>query len=170
MLDVKIFMAQSVNSKIARKTGEEDFLSARNWREFKKIAEKTGVFAVGRKTYEEVKKWEEKGFEDINADRIIISSNEKFQTSSDYITAVSPEDAIGKVEKRNHDELLVTGGASINTSFLTQDMVSKIILNLEPCLLGRGINLFDEERFEKNLNLESVKELDEDIVQLIYCL
>lgn len=169
-MKVKIFMAQTVNAKIARKTGEEDFLSSRNWQEFKKIAEETGAFAVGRKTYEAVKEWEEKGFEDIDAERIVLTGKEEFEPEEGYIKASSPEKAVEAAEEKGLGTLLVTGGATVNKSFMEQGLVDEIILDIEPYVLGEGLNLFAEGGFEEELELEEVRELEEDIVQLRYSL
>lgn len=167
-MKVKLFMAQTVNAKIARKTGEEDFLSPRNWQEFKQIAEKAGAFTVGRKTYEAVQSWENKGFKDINAERIVLSKKEEFKPEEGYRKASSPEKAVEITEQQGLDTLLVTGGASVNKSFMEQGLVNEIILDIEPYVLGEGLNLFAEESFETELELEEVRELEENIVQLRY--
>lgn len=169
-MQVKLFMAQTVNAKIARKTGEEDFLSPRNWKEFKHIAEEAGAFTVGRKTYQEVQKWEEKGFRDIEAERIILTRKEELEPQTGYRKASSPEKAVEIAEEKSLDTLLVTGGASVNTSFMEQGLIDEIILDIEPHLLGEGLSLFAEGSFGADLNLEEVRELEEDIVQLRYSL
>ena len=169
-MNTTIFMAQNLNAKIARETGEEDFLSPRNWREFKSLAENIGVFAVGRKTYEAVKEWGEKGFKDVKAKRIILSRKENFEPDEDYLKASSPEEAVKIAEKEGFEKLLVTGRASVNTSFLEKELVDEIILDIQPHILGRGLNIFAEGDFEESLNLNQVKELEEGIIQLRYTL
>jgi dihydrofolate reductase len=169
-MEVKIFMAQTVNAKIARRTGEEDFLSPRNWQEFKKITEKAGAFLVGRRTYEAVKKWEEKGFRDINAERIILSKKESFEPVEGYTKASSPEKAVESAKEKGIDSLIVTGGANANSSFMEKGLVDELILNIEPYVLGKGIDLFAEKDIEQEMKLEKVRELEKDIVQLRYSL
>ena len=92
-----MFMAQSANAKIARKNGDEDFLSPRNWEEFKRIAENIGVFAIGRKTYESVKNWEDKGFRDINSKRLVLSNRSDFFHEEGYSKVSSPVETVEKV-------------------------------------------------------------------------
>ena len=64
--------------------------------------------------------------------------------------------------------MLITGGATVNTSFVEEKMVNKIILNIEPYILGQGIDLFDEKDFEEQLKLDKVKKLDKGIIQIQY--
>ena len=163
-----MFMAQSANAKIARKNGDEDFLSPRNWEEFKRIAENIGVFAIGRKTYESVKNWEDKGFRDINSKRLVLSNRSDFSPEEGYTKVSSPVEAVEKVSDMGFEKLLITGGATVNTSFVEEKMVNKIILNIEPYILGQGIDLFDEKDFEEQLKLDKVKKLDKGIIQIQY--
>lgn len=166
-MQVKLFMAQTLNAKIAREDGMEDFLSSRNWQEFKKIAENKGIFLVGRKTYEAVKEWEDKGFSDVEAERLVISRQNSLELEEGFTHVGSPEEAID-LAKEEANELLVTGGASVNSSFMKKGLIDEIILNIEPYVLGEGLNLFSEADFESDLQLEEVKKFDEDIVQLRY--
>lgn len=167
-MEVKIFMAQAANAKIARENGDEDFLSSKNWQEFKKIAEKIGAFAVGRKTYEAVRNWEEKSFKDISATRIVLSRKEDFQALEGYLSVSSLEEAVKAAENQGLETLLVTGGASVNTSFIQKGLVDEIVLNIEPYILGKGLNLFTEEDFEADLELLDTCTFEEGIVQLHY--
>ncbi len=166
-MKIKLYMAQTANGKIARKNGDEDFLSPRNWKEFRELAEKTGVFVVGRKTYEAVQKWEEKGFKDIEAHRVVLTRNQELELEKGFRKASSPEEAVELAEQKG-EGLLVTGGASVNTSFMKKGLIDEIILNIEPHVLGEGLDLFAEESFEHDLELEEVRELEEGIVQLHY--
>ncbi|MFB6175304.1 MAG: dihydrofolate reductase family protein [Candidatus Nanohalobium sp.] len=169
-MKIKLFMSQSLNAKIARENGGEDFFSPRNWEEFQKIAENTGAFVVGRKTHEAVKEWEEKGFKDINAERIVLTRKKDFDIEEGYIKASSPRKAVQVAEEQGLESLLVTGGASVNTSFIEKGLLDELIIDIEPFLLGKGLDLFSKGEFEAELELEEVRELEEDIVQLRYSL
>ena len=43
-----------------------------------------------------------------------------------------------------------------------------MILNVESVVIGKGVNLFEGQDFEKKLKLESVKKINEKINQLKY--
>jgi riboflavin biosynthesis pyrimidine reductase len=64
--------------------------------------------------------------------------------------------------------VLLTGGGKLNSSFLRNNLVDEILLNINPVLLGKGIKIFSEDQFEKNLKLVAVKKLSSSIVQLHY--
>jgi dihydrofolate reductase len=161
-------MASTLNGIIARSNGDEDFLSHDNWKEFSKLAKKHGCFIVGRKTYQAVKKWKDYNFDSINAKRIIVSKNSKLKLNENYILASSPKNAINKATKLGMKSVLLTGGGKLNSSFLRNNLVDEILLNINPVLLGKGIKIFSEDQFEKNLKLVAVKKLSSSIVQLHY--
>ncbi|MBI2043004.1 dihydrofolate reductase family protein [Candidatus Pacearchaeota archaeon] len=158
-MKVILFMAQSLNGFIADENGNEDFLSDENWYTFKRLAEKIGCFIIGRKTYDVVSKWENYSFEDIDAKMIIVSKSREVQ---------SPKEAIETVKRLGFDKVLLTGGSKLNTSFIEQDLIDEIILNVEPAIIGQGINIFAEGKFEKKLDLIETKKLSEGIIQLHY--
>lgn len=165
-----LYMAMTVNGIIARENGDEDFLSAENWKTFTQLANKAGNFIIGRKTYEAVKNWDENyGFDDLTGvKKVVISEDTSFKLDEGYILANSPQDAIEKLKQEGFEDILVTGGSTINTSFIKSNLLDEIILNIEPAILGKGISLFSSEDFESKLNLIDVKKLEDNIVQLHY--
>lgn len=90
-------MAQTMNGMIAKENYNEDFLSDINWKIFVKLTEKIGCFIVGRKTYEQVKKWKNYNFDNVKAKKIIVTRNQKFKLDLDYMIVNSPEEALNKV-------------------------------------------------------------------------
>src|SRR3989344_446189 len=167
-MKVILYMAQTINGIIARTNYEEDFLSNENWRVFLDFVKDSGCFVVGRKTYEEVRKWKDYNFNNINAVKIIISNSPDFKLDKGYILATSPEEAIQKASKLGFKKILLTGGGAINSAFMKKRLVDEIILNIEPFVLGNGIRIFSQEDFEYKLNLINIKKLDSGIIQLNY--
>jgi dihydrofolate reductase len=167
-MDVTLFMAQSINGYIARENGQEDFLSDKNWKTFQQLAEKTGCFIIGRKTYDTVMKWKEYNFDNINARCIILSKDQKFKPKPNYEIANSPNHALKKASSLGFKNALLTGGSVINSAFLKQNLISRIILNIEPYILGKGISLFAEENIQTNLELIKTTKISQNIIQLEY--
>ena len=54
------------------------------------------------------------------------------------------------------NKIFISGGAHINTLFMKNNLVDNVIINYNPYVLSKGINLFDGEEFEKELTLEKV--------------
>ena len=165
-MKVILYMAQSINGYIARENHEEDFLSHENWILFLRLVKYCGCFIIGRKTYEEVKKWKEYNFDNIKAVKIIISKNPNYKLDRGYVLAKSPKDALKLANKFKN--VLLTGGGTINSAFMKQNLVDEIIVNVEPYILGRGIKIFAEEDFENKLKLQDVRKSKSGIVQLKY--
>lgn len=153
-------MAISVNGMIARKNGDEDFLSHENWKKFVLLVKEYGNFIVGRKTYEAVKNWsEDYNFDSITgAEKIVISQDTFKALDKGYILAGSPHDAIEKLLQKGFEKVLVTGGATINSAFAKEKLIDEIILNVEPIFIGQGIPLFSEEDFDLKTELVSTEE------------
>ena len=61
----------------------------------------------------------------------------------------------------------MTGGSTINTAFIKENLLDEIILNVEPALIGKGVPLFAQDDFSKKLNFVSSKE-DNGILTLHY--
>lgn len=154
-------MAISVNGKIARKNGDEDFLSHENWEKFVSLAKKYGNFVVGRKTYEAVKRWgEDYSFDDlVGVEKIVISQNTSKKLDEGYTLADSPKDAIEKLSQKGFENILVTGGATINSAFAKEKLLDEIILNVEPVFIGQGIPLFSEDEFDIQTELIATEKL-----------
>lgn len=168
IMKVILYMAHTINGIIARNNYDEDFLSHENWKVFLSLVQDIGCFVVGRKTYEEVKKWKDYNFDKIKATKIIISSNPDFKPDGGYILATSPTDAIQKASKLGFKKILLTGGGTINSAFMKKGLVDEIIIDIEPFILGNGIRIFSQENFESKLKLLKVKKLKSGIVQLHY--
>jgi len=166
-MKVTLYMAMSANNMIARENGDEDFLSHENWITFTNLAESFGCFIIGRKTYDVVKKWEDYNFDDIKSKKIIVTKNTKFKAPKGYTSVKSPADGIEKAGQFGFKNVLLTGGAQINSAFMKAGLVDEVILNIEPTIIGKGISLFSEDNFESKLSLVNIKKLVQ-IVQLHY--
>ena len=161
-------MAQTVNGMIARENGSEDFLSDQNWKTFQELAEKAGGYIIGRKTYQAVMSWTDYNFNDIDAKGIIVSTNRHFKPKSKFLIANSPHQAIEKASSLGFKQVILTGGSTLNSSFLKQKLIDLIILNIEPFILAKGITLFAEENIQAKLKLVKVEKITKNILQLEY--
>jgi len=164
-VETTLYMAQSLNGVIARPDGSEDFLSARNWDEFVRHAERAGAFVVGRRTHEAVRAWPEKGFRDVEADELVVSTRGDLDPAG-ATRFGSPEAAVEAARDRG-DDLVVTGGATLNAAFLRRGLVDRAAVNVEPHLLGEGVGLVAGD-VERPLTLLGATEVGEGIVQLRY--
>lgn len=161
-------MAISANGIIATETGDEEFLSHENWEKFCELARELGNFVVGRKAYEAVKKWDGGyNFDNlVGVEKVVISQDQNFKLDEGYTLASSPKDALAKLSQ--FENVLVTGGANINSAFAKANLLDEIILNVEPIFVGKGIPLFAPQDFELNLNLISSEKFDKEVITFKY--
>lgn len=166
-MKVTLYMAMSLNGYIAEENGSEDFLSHANWEKFCSLAQEYGNFIVGRKTYEAVKNWNEGfNFDDLKGiKKVIISQDSNYKLDDGYILASSPKDALAKLQ--GFESVLVTGGSTINSAFMQENLLDELILNIESTLIGKGVPLFAQNDFSKNLKFVSSDESN-NIVTLHY--
>ncbi|MBR3697765.1 MAG: dihydrofolate reductase family protein [Clostridia bacterium] len=71
-------------------------------------------------------------------------------------------------KEKNINKVFVSGGAHINTLFMKNNLVNDIIINFNLYVLNNGINLFEGETFEQELDLDKVIQEKEGIVQIWY--
>lgn len=164
-----LFMATTANGFVARRDGDEDFLPHDGWLQMLDYIKVYGHLIWGRKTYEAVKSWGGTFMKDIkDVPIIIVSKGKKFISEKNITVCSSPEEAIEIVKKRNYKKAFLSGGPSLNTSFIKANLVDEIILNINPTILGDGIKLFNESDFEIKLVLKKVKKLSSNVLQLHY--
>ncbi len=169
-MKVTLYMAMSANGMIARVNGEEDFLSEDNWLVTVELAKQTGNIIWGRKTHEAVSGWEERYHQSIkDALKVIVSSDSNFKIEKeDYLVVRSPEEALNVLSEKGFTEAFLSGGSTINSSFAKLGLIDEVIVNIEAILIGKGIPVFSQEDFDLDLELQEVKQLDNEIVQLHY--
>jgi dihydrofolate reductase len=167
-MKVVLYMAMSLNGNIATENGQEDFLSHENWKTFEKFTEEIKCIIIGRKTYEAVKKWKDYNFDTLNNVHKIVVSNKNLKLGKKYSLANSPREAIEIMSKKGFNEAILTGGSLLNSSFIQENLIDEIIINIEPVIMGRGLRLFSDAKFENRLNLIDIKKLSEDIIQVHY--
>ena len=164
-----LFMAVSANGFVARRDGDEDFLSHDGWEQMIDYIKIYGHLIWGRKTYEAVKSWGGDFMKDlVNVPIIIVSKSKKSYTENNVTVCQSPEDAIKIAKNRKYKKAFLSGGPSLNTSFVKLKLVDEIIINYNPTILSNGIKLFSESDFEIKMTLKKVNELSSSIVQLHY--
>lgn len=168
-MKVTVEMACSINGLIATKDGNEDFLSNRNYQIMLDFLKEYDCLVWGNTTFKNVISWGDNYIRDLNGVTVIIFSKEK-QVSNyeNVIYCNSFENFLEICKQRNIENIFISGGAHINTLFLEKNMVDEIIINYNPYVLTKGINLFEGKFVEKNLILDKVVKEKEDIVQIWY--
>ena len=99
--------------------------------------------------------------------RIIAVSHDNFQVMDpNHAAAHSPKEALLLVQ--DFSKVIVAGGGILDTSFLEEDLVDEIYLDVEPVVISSGLPLFNGGSFDGELKLLDFKKFGESEIQLHY--
>lgn len=168
-MEVTIEMAASINGLIATEEGSEDFLSDRNYQIMLDFLKEQDCLVYGNTTFKNVISWGEDYINALKDTTVIIFSKTKQTSNYKNVIYVDSIEEFKKVcKEKNLNKIFVSGGAYTNTLFLENNLANRIIINYNPYLLTKGINLFEDNYLEKELQLEKVVKEEEGIVQIWY--
>lgn len=164
-MKVTIYMTTTVNGFIAKNDDDTSWVSKEEWDSYNQTVQKAGNLIVGSRTYNILTKQPE--FSEIKDVKIVVVSREDFQTlSPNHLVAHSPKEALRHLE--SFDEVIVAGGGTLNASFMAENLVDEIYLDIEPLAFGDGIPLFKGQNFESKLKLIGQKQISANEIQLHY--
>lgn len=168
-MQVTIEMASSINGLIAYENGSEDFLSDRNYQIMLDFLKSYDCLVWGNTTFKNVMSWSDDYINDLKDVTVIVFSKSDVKYPYDNVFVVnSMEDFYKLCEEKNINKVFVSGGSRMNTMFMKENIVSEIIINYNPYVLNKGINLFLGDFFEKKLALDKIVKEQEDILQVWY--
>tara|TARA_Y100000310_G_scaffold316735_1_gene368834 strand:+ start:390 stop:887 length:498 start_codon:yes stop_codon:yes gene_type:complete len=161
-------MDVTANGMIAKKNNTVEFVSDAAWGLFDETSKGAGNYVMGRKTFEV--SMEDGSFP--YPDRLnVVMTSQKIENKwgdSVIFTEKSPKGVLQLLEEKGLSTAFVGGGAELNSSFLKENLVDEIFLDVEPHLLGKGIPLFSEADFELELELLGTKMISKNEIQLHY--
>lgn len=168
-MQVTVEMASSINGLIAYENGSEDFLLERNYQIMLDFLKCYDCLVWGNITFKNVMSWGEDYINDLKDVTVIVFSKSDIKYPYENVYVVnSMEDFYKVCEEKNINKVFVSGGARTNTMFMKEDIVNEVIINYNPYVLNKGINLFLGDFFEKKLVLDKIVREQEDIVQVWY--
>jgi dihydrofolate reductase len=161
-----MYMATTPNGIIAKKDDDTSFVSDVEWRNFRRMIKSTGNMIIGRRTYEIMRGNKEfRGLEKIPV--IIVSKKLQKTLNQRHHIVRSPKDAVAFLKKQGFKKALVAGGSKNNSSFLKENIIDEIYLDVEPTIIGKGIPLF-QANIESRLKLIGIRKLSRNEIQLHY--
>ncbi len=164
-MKVILYMAMTANGYIAKENDDAPW-SDEEWESYSAFAKKIGNLVIGRRTYKIMNA--DSAFEKLGNPFVIVVSSREESFVSDCVFVASPQEALDELKKKGFFVALVCGGSSLNASFMQENLIDEIYLDVEPMMWGKGISLFAQEPFEAKLKLIDVKKLSPDTLQLHY--
>lgn len=164
-------MAMTVNGFIAKEDDNTSWVSENEWKSFSGMIKQAGNMIIGRRTYEIMIKNNE--FERSKLDKIktvVVTSDVSLKIHNpDFIFTVrSPKEALNILRKQGFKKILVCGGRTLNASFMKENLVDEMYIDIEPIIFGRGIKLFADADFESKLKFLGTKKLSGNEIQMHY--
>ncbi len=164
-MKVILYMAVTANGMIAKSDDDTSWISKKEWDSYSSMVRATGCLIVGRRTYHILTKQPE--FSEFKDVKLVVVSQDDFKTlTPNHIIAHSPKEALKLL--KDFREVIVAGGGILNASFLSENLIDEIYLDVEPKILGKGIKLFSDDDFEADLELIETKKLSPNEIQLHY--
>ena len=158
-------MAISANGMIAKSDDDTSWISKEEWDSYSLAVRTAGCLIVGSRTYQILTKQPE--FSEFKDIKLVAVSQENFSTlSPNHLVTRSPKEALEFL--KDFKEVVVAGGGILNASFMEENLVDEIYLDVEPIVFGKGIRLFAEKDFELKLELIETKKISGNEIQLHY--
>ena len=152
-----LVMVQSLNGKTTKGENPDvgSWASEEDQEYLKEIRSKHEVIVFGRKTYDAVKEFVD--FEDGRLRIVLTSSPKKYQKESVpgklEFTDEKSTDLVERLQRSGHNELLLFGGAKVNSLFLKDGLIHEIHTTVEPVVFGEGRPLFEDVDIDASLEM-----------------
>lgn len=159
---VILVMVSTIDGKITKWDSEAvwQWTSKEDKTYFKKLITKHNLIVMGRKTFEAAKPKPEKG-----KLRIIMTQNPHTYAllaaaGQLEFTDEEPRELIARLESQGFTQMLLVGGAAVNTQFLKEELVDELWLTIEPRIFGSGKALTLPVNLDISLKLISMEKLN----------
>lgn len=164
-MKVILYMAITANGYIAKENDDTNWVSSDEWDSYSSAVRKAGNLIVGYRTYNILTKQPE--FREFKKVKIVIVSHKNFRTLNlSHLIAKTPKEALSLL--KDFKEVVVAGGGILNSSFIKENLIDEIYLDIEPIVFGKGIKLFSDNNFESRLKLLESRSINKNVIQLHY--
>jgi len=163
-MKVTLLMAMTLDGRIAKSADHfPDWTGKEDKQLFVDMTRRAGVIIMGSKTFATIGK-------PLPGRKNIILTRDTSRSSNDpdlVFSSRPPENVLANLEADGYREVILAGGALINSLFAEEKLIDEIVVTLSPLIFGRGLSLFTEE-ISMELELLDVGQLGRDLVCLRY--
>ena len=160
-------MTTTINGIIAKHDDSADFITPAESVSYVAAVKDAGALIIGRRTYG-ILSTQPEFQEFLKAKvKIIAVSHEDFELKdSTHIVAHSPKEALDLV--KDFDKVIIAGGGKLDASFLDENLIDEIYLDVEPAIVSEGIPLFSGGSADRGLRFLGSKMFSKNEIQLHY--
>ncbi len=163
-MKVVLLMALTADGMIARDQNHfPDWTSRQDKAMFKQVTQKAGALIMGSRTYDAI------GKPLPGRKNIVLTRNKQRQSSHRELvyTDREPNALLIDLEDDGFHEVILAGGATINTLFARQGLIDEIHVTYSPKIFGTGLTLFAGE-MSMDLQLLEFEKLGPDEILVRY--
>jgi len=168
-MKVILYIASTINGMAAQSDGNSDWVSAEDTASFNSKCREIGCVIMGRHTFDIFNDLPTNDWPNAGGVHIILTSKPHLPSSHPSILlSSSPRAALDRAESIGKTSVVVSGGSQTFGSFMKENLVDEIFLDMEPLAFGEGMPLFAAGPFEHRLELLSTKLLSPHTLHLHY--
>lgn len=175
MRKIKLYIAISLNGKIAKANGDVEWLNSipnpnKNDFGYSEFYHSVDTTIQGYSTYQKILSM---GIEFPYADKknFVLTSKNKL-VSTKYVEFIDENhiEFVNLLKKGEGKDIWLIGGGKTNTWFLDNNLIDQLIIFVMPIIINGGIDLFEFNPVQKLLNLTDTKKYSNGVVRLTYSL
>ncbi|PIE61513.1 MAG: dihydrofolate reductase [Desulfobacterales bacterium] len=163
-MDVILLMATTLDGMIARSSDHlVDWTGKGDKQYFVELTRAAGAMIMGSKTYDTI------GVPLPGRLNIVMTRNKNRVSNNDNLiyTDQSPANILKELERKQYKQVALIGGATINSLFAKENLITEVHLTLVPKVFGKGLSMFDHE-LDLDLSLKEHRELEKGHLLMIY--
>ncbi|QGY45673.1 dihydrofolate reductase [Maribellus comscasis] len=173
MAKIKLYIAQSLNSKIALADGSVEWLESIPNPEntdhgYAEFLDSVGITIMGNSTYKQLISWDIE-FPYKTKTNYVFTRNPEVQNTK-YVTFVKEHhvDFVQSLREKSKRDIWLIGGGQLNTWFLNEKLIDEIYVFIMPIVVPGGIELFEAIPRETRLELTYSKVYKSGVTELRY--
>lgn len=175
MRKIKLYIAASLNGKIAQADGSVDWLESipnpeKNDYGYADFYKSVDTTIQGYSTYNQVLSW---GIDFPYPDKknYVLTRKKGLANSADVeFVSENHADFIRQLKEEEGGDIWLIGGGQINSLLLDENLIDEIQVFIMPIVLSGGIEIFEAFPKEKALILIETKTYNSSVVELRYSL
>lgn len=170
---VSLFIAMSLDGYIADDEGSVNWLNGEgnndeNMDAYSEFVKDIDTVIMGWNTYHQIvtelspSEWI---YDDLNA--YVVTHKLKESSDKIHFTNECPVELVKRLREENGKGIWICGGANIIQQLVNEDFIDEYYITVIPTILGSGIRLFDNNKFEIKLKLTKTQTYN-GMVDLVY--
>ena len=170
---ISLFIAMSLDGYIADSKGGVDWLNGQgnddeNIDTYSEFAKTIDTILMGWNTYHQIvtelspKEWVYNDFT-----TYVFTHNEHISSKKIRFVNINPVELVKKLKGKNGKDVWICGGANLVQQLVNEDLIDYYHITVIPMLLGSGIRLFENGKYEINLRLLNTQSYN-GMTELIY--